>query len=70
MTTTRILMSQQSIDRLGSSVAAVMGQNAHELISLEDAVLAHRTDADLVFISREVTGASTKHEIHPALQTV
>jgi phosphoglycerate dehydrogenase-like enzyme len=70
MTTTRILMSQQSIDRLGSSVAAVMGQNAHELISLEDAVLAHRTDADLVFISREVTGASTKHEIHPALQKV
>jgi len=70
MTTTRILMSQQSIDRLGSSVAAVMGQNAHELISLEDAVLAQRTDADLVFISREVTGASTKHEIHPALQKV
>ena len=63
-------MSQQSIDRLGSSVATVMGQNAHELISLEDAVLAHRTDADLVFISREVTGASTKHEIHPALQKV
>jgi phosphoglycerate dehydrogenase-like enzyme len=70
MTPTRILMSQQSIDRLGSSVAAVMGQKAHELISLEDAVLAQRTDADLVFISREVTGASTKHEIHPALQKV
>lgn len=68
--TLRILMSQQSIDRFGASVKAVMGQNAYELLALEDAVLAHRTDADVAFISREVTGASTKHEIHPALQKV
>lgn len=31
---------------------------------------AQRTDADVAFISREVTGTSTKHEIHPALQQV
>ena len=66
----RILMSQQSIDRLGTSVSASMGQQPYELISLEDAVAAQRTDADVAFISREVTGTSTKHEIHPALQQV
>jgi phosphoglycerate dehydrogenase-like enzyme len=47
-----------------------MGQRPYELISLEDAVAAQRTDADVAFISREVTGTSTKHEIHPALQQV
>ena len=66
----RILMSQQSIDRLGTSVSDSMGQRPYELISLEDAVAAQRTDADVAFISREVTGTSTKHEIHPALQQV
>lgn len=66
----RILMSQQSIDRLGPLVSAAMGGRPHELISLEAAVAAQRTDADVAFISREVTGTSTKHEIHPALQQV
>jgi phosphoglycerate dehydrogenase-like enzyme len=66
----RILMSQQSIDRLGTSVSAAMGQRPYALISLEEAVAAQRTDADVAFISREVTGTSTKHEIHPALQQV
>jgi len=68
--TLRILMSQQSVDRWGTSVAAVMGQRTYELIPLEVAAAAHRTDADVAFISREVTGTSTKHEIHPALQRV
>lgn len=66
----RILMSQQSMDRLGSSVLTAMGEHPFELISLETAVVAQRTDADVAFISREVTGTSTKHEIHPALQQV
>jgi phosphoglycerate dehydrogenase-like enzyme len=69
-TTLRILMSQQSIERLGASVSALMGPRPYELISLEQAVAAQRTDADVAFISREVTGTSTKHEIHPALQKV
>ena len=66
----RILMSRQSIDRLAASVSAVMGSRDHELISFDDAVAAQRTDADVAFLSREVTGTSTKHEIHPALQKV
>ena len=66
----RILMSRQSMDRLGPAVSVVMGQRSFELIALEDAVAAQRTDGDVAFISREVTGTSTKHEIHPALQQV
>jgi phosphoglycerate dehydrogenase-like enzyme len=66
----RILMSRQSIDRLGPAVSVAMGPRSFELIALEDAVAAHRTDGDVAFISREVTGTSTKHEIHPALQQV
>ena len=66
----RILMSQHSIDRFGDSVHAMMGLNAYELLALEDAVITQRTDADVAFISREVTGASTKYEIHTALQKV
>jgi phosphoglycerate dehydrogenase-like enzyme len=66
----RILMSQQSIDRWGASVIARMGQCPCELISLEAATAEQRTDAHVAFISREVTGTSTKHEIHPALQRV
>ena len=66
----RILMSRQSMQRLGASVAATMGPRPYELLALEDAVAAQRTDADVAFISREVTGTSTKHEIHPALQQV
>jgi len=69
-TSLRILMSRQSIDRLGPAVSVAMGQRSFELIALEDAVAAQRTDGDVAFISREVTGTSTKHEIHPALQQV
>jgi phosphoglycerate dehydrogenase-like enzyme len=68
--TLRILMSRQSMDRLGPAVSVTMGQRSFELIALEDAVAAQRTDGDVAFISREVTGTSTKHEIHPALQQV
>lgn len=68
--TVRILMSQQSIDCLGAAVSALMGQRPYQLISLEEAVATQRTDADVALISREVTGASTKHEIQPALQKV
>ena len=66
----RILMSQPSMAQLGEAVAEVMGAQPYELMALGAAVASKRTDADVAFISREVTGASTKHEIHPALQQV
>lgn len=66
----RLLMSQPSIAQLRDAVADCMGTQAFELVPWEAAVAMQRTDADLAFISREVTGTSTKHEIHPALQQV
>lgn len=66
----RILMSAPSMAQLGSAVAEVMGAHPFELLALDEAVARQRTDADVAFISREVTGTSTKHEIHPALQQV
>jgi phosphoglycerate dehydrogenase-like enzyme len=63
-------MSQQSIDRWGASLAARMGPRPYKLMSWEAATAEQRTDADVAFISREVTGTSTKHEIHPALQRI
>ena len=66
----RILMSEASIAQLGDAVAHAMQGQAYELLALNKAVAEQRTDADVAFISREVTGTSTKHEIHPALQQV
>lgn len=66
----RILMSPASVAQLGGAVAEAMGVHPFELLTLDEAVATQRTDADVAFISREVTGASTKHEIHPALQQV
>ena len=66
----RLLMSQSSIDQLGPAIAQVMAHRPHELLPLDTAVAMQRTDADVAFISREVTGTSTKHQIHPALQQV
>jgi hypothetical protein len=56
----RILMSQQSIDRLGTSVSAAMGQRPYALISLEEAVAAQRTDADVAFMIRELHRRTAK----------
>ena len=66
----RLLMSQSSIDQLGPAIAQIMAHRPHELLALDTAVAMQRTDADVAFISREVTGTSTKHQIHPALQQV
>lgn len=66
----RILLSPASLTQLGGAVADVMGERPYELLALDEAVAMQRTDADVAFISREVTGTSTKHEIHPALQQV
>lgn len=66
----RILMSEASIAQLGDAVAHAMQGQAYELLALNKAVAEQLTDADVAFISREVTGTSTKHEIHPALQQV
>jgi len=63
---TRLMLSERMLQQLGPQLRE--RHRALELVSIESAVAAQRRDIDAVFISREVTGASTKHEVHPELQ--
>ena len=62
----RLMLSERMLTLLGPQLRE--RHPALELVSIESAVAAQRRDIDAVFISREVTGASTKHEVHPELQ--
>jgi len=64
----RLMLSQKMLDQLGPRILQHTQGHAVELVSIESAVAAQRRDIDAVFISREVTGTSTKHEVHPELQ--
>ena len=64
----RILLSEQALGQLQPAIAEVMGARPFELVSIESAVASGRRDIDIAFISRDVTGRSTKHELAPALQ--
>ena len=62
----RLMLSERMLTLLGPQLRE--RHPALELVSIESAVATQRRDIDAVFISREVTGASTKHEVHPELQ--
>lgn len=62
----RLMLSERMLTLLGPQLRE--HHPTLELVSIESAVTAQRRDIDAVFISREVTGASTKHEVHPELQ--
>ena len=64
----RILLSQKAIDALCEPIAQCLGDRPHELVSIESAVASSRGNIDAAFISRDVTGLSTKHELAPSLQ--
>jgi phosphoglycerate dehydrogenase-like enzyme len=64
----RLLLSQQALAQQGAAIAQVFGARAYELVTIEQAVAGARSDIDLAFISRDVTGLSTKHELAPGLQ--
>ncbi len=63
----RILLSEQALGQHQAAIAEVMGTRPYELVSIESAVALGRTDTDIAFISRDVTGRSTKHEVAPEL---
>ncbi len=63
-----ILLSEQALGQHHAAIAEVMGTRPFELLSIESAVASGRRDIDIAFISRDVTGRSTKHELAPALQ--
>ena len=64
----RILLSQQALTQWRTALGQVLAGRPHEFVSIESAVASGRNDVDVAFISREVTGLSTKHELAPSLQ--
>lgn len=64
----RLMLSQTMLDLLGPEILLHAAGRAIELVSIESAVALQRRDIDAAFISREVTGSSTKHEVHAELQ--
>jgi phosphoglycerate dehydrogenase-like enzyme len=64
----RILLSDAARDCLGQRIANAMGLRPFELLSIDALAQSPAKDADIAFISRDVTGRSTKHELAPALQ--
>ena len=64
----RLMLSQKMLEQLSPQILQHAQGHALELVSLESAVALQRRDIDLAFISREVTGSSTKHQVHPELQ--
>jgi phosphoglycerate dehydrogenase-like enzyme len=62
----RILLSAPASLALQGRIAQVLGQRPHVLLQAEK--LAPGVAVDLAFVSRDVTGQSTKHEVLPATQ--
>lgn len=63
----RLLMSDVAWQDVASEVARVMGEIPYCRITVDD-VLSGSQSADVAFISREVTGMSTKFDILPQTQ--
>lgn len=61
----RILLSREAIAKSAQRIGEVLGGRAHELVTPED---ERATLADIAFVSRDVTGLSTKHEVLPDTQ--
>jgi phosphoglycerate dehydrogenase-like enzyme len=58
-----ILMSRAAAAALGEEVARILDGAPHRLCAPEEG-----TEADIAFVSRDVTGLSTKHDVQPATQ--
>lgn len=65
----RILMSDQTQARLGDAVADVLGGRAFEPVIAAQQHGNEPGDVDVAFISRDVTGLSTKHRVLEPLES-
>lgn len=68
-----ILLSEEARAFLGGRIAQALGPRPFRLIPIDasgarPAQEGAGSDVDIAFISRDVTGRSTKHELSPALQ--
>lgn len=61
----RLLMSGAAAGKYSGAIARLFGARAHRIVTPGDADAAQ---ADIAFISRDVTGLSTKHKILPDTQ--
>lgn len=61
----RILVSRDTGASMGARIAEAMASRPHLLIAPDDPQAA---TADIAFISRDITGLSTKHQLLPATQ--
>ena len=60
----RILLSRASASALANDIALALGGRPHRLLAPDTA----QGEVDVAFVSRDVTGLSTKHEVQPATQ--
>ncbi|MGO4304477.1 D-2-hydroxyacid dehydrogenase [Cupriavidus sp. RAF12] len=62
----RVLLSEASLRHNREAIGAALGTRAWEPVLPPATDDPHGVDADIAFVSRDVTGLSTKHEILPA----
>ena len=60
-----ILLSRAAAERFGDAIANVLGDTAYRLVTPDE---PHRGRAEIAFISRDVTGRSTKTDLTAELQ--
>jgi len=60
----RILLSDVARERAGAAIASAVGPRGHVFVTPQPGA-----DADLAFVTRDVTGLSTKHAVLPATQS-
>ncbi|MFD4840936.1 D-2-hydroxyacid dehydrogenase [Achromobacter sp. NPDC058515] len=65
----RILMSEQTLGRIGGQLAEALGGRAYEPVIAAQSHGNEPADVDLAFISRDVTGLSTKHRVLESLES-
>lgn len=65
----RILLSDKTADELAPKIAAILGPDGYVRVTAQQ-MHEGTADADFCFVSRDITGASTKHKILPDTQYV
>jgi phosphoglycerate dehydrogenase-like enzyme len=66
--TVRILLSRDTAARLHSAIEQVLSGRPYEILLAEPTLGHGRDNVDIAYISREVTGGSTKHVVMESLQ--
>jgi len=64
----RLLLSRKTCDRIGAAIAEVLGNRRFEAVIASPLPGEEPRDVDIAFISRDVTGVSTKHVIAESLE--